>query len=185
MTNVSKVYRRFRLTAVGSPAGVFVRPVGEVGRPAFLGTGESLGVLVDFVGFCAGGGGGEPVEAVIGFVGSRAGDADTQLDALAELAAERGDDRLAQVAFDLVLHKRRRHRQQGKPLGDDKRLNQLQPGPLLGREGGEGGIAVEGLAGVGVAVEFGNHVVPDGDEGGSGSAVNDEYPLEADPETTK
>ena len=23
MTNVSKVYRRFRLTAVGSPAGVF------------------------------------------------------------------------------------------------------------------------------------------------------------------
>ena len=93
------------------------------------------------------------------------GDADTQLDALTELTAQRGDDRLAQVAFDLVLHKRRRHRQQGKPFGDDKRLDQLQPGSLLGREGGEGGVAVEGLAGVGVAVEFGNDVVPDGDEG--------------------
>ena len=92
-------------------------------RPAFLGTREGLGVLVDFVGFCAGGGGREPVDALFGFVGGRSGDTDTQLDTLAELTAQRGDDRPTQVTFDLVLHKRRRHRQQGKPFGDDKRLH--------------------------------------------------------------
>jgi hypothetical protein len=39
---------------------------------------------------------------------------------------------------------------------------------LLRSEDGDGGIAVEAFAGVGVAVEFCNHVVPDGDEGGIG-----------------
>jgi len=89
---------------VGSPAGGVVRSVGEVGRPALLGAGESLGVVVNLVGLGGGRGGGHPLSHHR-FVGSWACDADPQLDALAELTAEGGDDRLAQVAFDLVLHK--------------------------------------------------------------------------------
>jgi len=76
------------------------------------------------------------------------------------------------VAFDLVLHKGCWHRQQGKPFGDDKGLYQLQPGSLLrGEDGGGGGIPVDGFAGAGIAVEFCDHVVPDGDEGGIGVSI--------------
>lgn len=109
------------------------RPVGEVGRPALFCASEGFGDLVDLVGFQDRrlGRGRKSARAVVGFVGGR-GDADTEFDALAELAAERGDDRLAQVPFDLVLHKRGRHRQQSKPLGDDERFDEFQPSPLLG-----------------------------------------------------
>ena len=64
----------------------------------------------------------------------------------------------------LVLDKAGRNGQQGKPLGDNERLDQLQPGPLLWGKGGWRRLAVEWLAGSGIAVEFGKHHVPDGDE---------------------
>ena len=82
--------------------------------------------------------------AVVGSSGLGAGDAHAEFDALAELAAQCGDDRLAQVPFDLVLHELRRHRQQGKALGDDQRFDQLQPGPLLRGEIGGGGSPLTG-----------------------------------------
>jgi len=47
---------------------------------------------------------------------------------------------------------------------------------LLRSEGREGRISVEGLAGVGVAVEFGNDVVPHGDEGRIGVSCQRRVP---------
>ena len=49
----------------------------------------------------------------------------TEFDALAELTAQCGDDRLAEMALDFVLHKARRDRKQRKALGDDERFDQL------------------------------------------------------------
>ena len=63
--------------------------------------------------------------ALVGILRDWAGDPHTEFDALAQLTAQCGDDRLAKVPLDLVLHKTRRDRKQGKALGDDERLDQL------------------------------------------------------------
>ena len=64
-------------------------------------------------------------EALVGVVWTGAGDPHTEFDALAELTAQCGDDRLAQMPFDLVLHKTGGDRKQGKSLGDDERFDEL------------------------------------------------------------
>ena len=62
---------------------------------------------------------------------------------LAELFAQCGDDRFAQVTFDLVLDERSGYRQQGETLGDDQGLHQFEPGTLLGSQGSIAGFTVE------------------------------------------
>lgn len=140
----------------------------EVLRPALLGVDPGVAVVVDLVGVgrsrrnrSRGRRIGEAVGCVLGLVGGRR-DANAQFHALAELAAERGDDGFPQVALDLVLHERRRNRQQGKPLGDHQGFDQLEPGPLLRSEHRKRRIAL--AISVDVPVELGDDAVPDGDE---------------------
>ena len=84
--------------------------------------------------------------SLVGILRAWAGDSDTEFDALAQLSAQCGDDRLAKVPFDLVLHKTGRNRKQSKSLGDDERLDQLQPGPLLRGQVGRRWFAVDRVA---------------------------------------
>lgn len=62
-------------------------------------------------------------------------DAHAEFHALAQPAAERIGDLDAQMPLDLVLDEAARHRQQSKPLDDGERLDEFEPGPLLGVSG--------------------------------------------------
>ena len=55
-----------------------------------------------------------------------------------------------------------------KPSVMTSGLTSLNQALCWGVRVGSGGVAVDGSPAVGVTVEFGNHVVPDGDEGGIG-----------------
>lgn len=163
------------VTLVQASAGscvtvVATRAIGEIGWPVCMGTGKSFAVFVNFVI--------EGVGMVIGRHRSCRGvglvvrwgcDSHAEFDLLAESATEHMGDLSAQMTFDLVLHERVRHRQQCKPFNDGEWPRQVQPSPLLGRQGGDGGLigdmAMVGGSGV---VEFGDDRSPHGREAETG-----------------
>src|SRR6202022_2391145 len=92
-------------------------------------------------------------------------DTHSELDPLAQSAAECVDDLCAQMAFDLVLDEAARHGQQRETFGDREGFDKWQPGPLLRGERGSGGVRGGQVWTVGtIAVEFGDDRVPYGRE---------------------
>src|SRR5271156_3951204 len=97
---------------------------------------------------------------VVDVVGGRS-DAHSELDLLPESTAERVSDWCSQMTLDLILDKAARNRQQSKPLDDRERLDEVEPGPLLRRQGSDESCAIgERAVRGGFTVKFGDDRVP-------------------------
>ncbi len=159
-------------TGGGGVGGVW--SFGEVGRPALLGITDDFAVFFDprrcrgifprrvlrqrrfqSLWRCAAG------NAVVVRIVRRGSDADPELDLLSESAAECVGDRRTQMTFDLILYKAARNRQQSKPLDDGERLDEVEPGSLLGSQRSDESGAIGGQAvRCGFAIELGDNRVP-------------------------
>ena len=76
------------------------------------------------------------------------------------------------MPLDLVLDEAARYRQKGESFDDGQRVNQVEPGFLLGCQRGCGAIGCRGFA-----VEFRHDLVPEGEERSSGVIVQSPIPL--------
>jgi len=152
-----------------------VRTLGEVVGPGVLSADDHftvfvtlVGVVGDVVGLGQGVGLRRAVRIREGaFVDVFTGwsDAHAELDLLSEPATERIGDGCAQVAFDLVLNKAARDRQEGKPLHDGEWLDKIQPRPLLrGQRSDQSGAVCGRAVGSELAVELRYDRVPHGGE---------------------